>query len=284
MRTLSIVFVLLFPFFALAEDSEQTATKAALKAKGPKQSSEQVRQIAEFLTHLKPKIPQGWKLHAPTRGVVRPYGWEKGRGCHILVYHENAPVVAGKRAPWTDLHVWIMDSDYRVKIPLVHASSRPATEIATWRQGRVFFLGDEKQWPTNKSDVLAALEVSDGTTIGATMIGTEQLRKSLTASKEELQRREAGEGAIWNIPIWNIQVGANFRYRFAMAKDVGNHITIRRNDPAVFNEQTHNTLSGWEWRIKTAARMDIITSTHRNSTSVNIQASPSHPPIHRLHE
>ena len=38
MRTLPVVFVLLFPFFALAEDSEQTATKAALKADAPKQS------------------------------------------------------------------------------------------------------------------------------------------------------------------------------------------------------------------------------------------------------
>jgi hypothetical protein len=143
----------------------------------------------------------GWKLHDPNYGIVRPYGWKKGRGCHILVYHEKAPVVAGKRAPWTDLHVWIMDTSYQVKAPLVDASNRLAAtaEIAKWRQRRVFFLGDGKYWPTNKSDVLTALKASGDVPFDAG-ISTEQLRESLKASMEELRRREAGEGPRWTIP------------------------------------------------------------------------------------
>lgn len=154
--------------------------------------------VAEFVRHLKPKTPEGWKLLDP-KYSVRPYGWEKGRGCHILVYHQKAPVVAGKRAPWTDLHVWIMDVDYQVEAATLDDSSRPATEIARWRQRRVFFLGDGEHWPTNKSDVLAALKASDNVAFDAA-ISTEQLRESLKASKEELRRRKTGEGPRWTIP------------------------------------------------------------------------------------
>ena len=130
MRTLPVVFVLLFPFFALAEDPERSAAKAARKAEAPKQSPEQVRQITDLLRKLRPKIPDGWTLHDPKYGETRPRGWLRGNGNFILVFDERVPPVCGKRAPWNDVHIWIMDEGYSAVAPSIPIP--PAREVVLW--------------------------------------------------------------------------------------------------------------------------------------------------------
>jgi hypothetical protein len=118
--------------------------------------------VSQFLQHLKPKVPAGWTLHDPTYGSSQPHGWENGRGSYILVYNDAAPAVLGKRAPWTDVHIWIMNGDYSVGMP-VGTGRGTAQEIATLNRQRVFITGagagrGANPWP--KNGILAALIAS----------------------------------------------------------------------------------------------------------------------------
>jgi len=86
-----------------------------------------------------------------------------GTGIYIYIYDHKAPIVAGKRAPWTDMHIWIRDRGYKAKPPTEAKRSLSLSnprQIGAWRGRRVLIMGDGKRWPSNRKDIAAAFESS----------------------------------------------------------------------------------------------------------------------------
>jgi len=114
--------------------------------------------LAKFRTALTKRLPKGWAIQKTRFGKHRPYGWKQGRGAYIMIYDHKAPVVAGRRAPWTDVHIWIMARDYKSEAPKPARSK--ARQIGTWRGRTVLVMGGQERWPTNGPDIAAALEAA----------------------------------------------------------------------------------------------------------------------------
>ena len=112
------------------------------------------KAFAKFIKALKARLPDGWKISSIRYGKFGPLGGIGGTGVYIYIYDHKAPVVAGKRAPWTDMHIWIRDHDY--KAAASKATRSTARLIGAWRGRRVLVMGDGKRWPSNREDIVAA--------------------------------------------------------------------------------------------------------------------------------
>jgi len=119
------------------------------------------KAFAKFSKALKARLPDGWKISSIRYGKFRPLGGVGGTGIYIYIYDHKAPITAGKRAPWTDLHIWIRDRDYKIKPPTAPKLSMPLAnprQIGAWRGRRVLIMGDGKRWPSNRKDIAAAFK------------------------------------------------------------------------------------------------------------------------------
>ena len=120
------------------------------------------KAFAKFSKALKARLPDGWKISSIRYGKFRPLGGVGGTGIYIYIYDHKAPVVAGKRAPWTDMHIWIRACDYKAKPPTAAKRSLPLSnprQIGAWRGRRVLVMGG-KRWSDNKRDIAAAFKSS----------------------------------------------------------------------------------------------------------------------------
>jgi hypothetical protein len=124
------------------------------------------KAFAKFSKALKARLPGGWKISRTEYGKFRPLGGLGGAGVYIYVYDHKAPVVAGKRAPWTDVHIWIRARDCKAKPSTPRSFLR---RIGTWRGRRVLIMGDGKRWPSNRQDIAAAFK-SSGDPLGPSPI------------------------------------------------------------------------------------------------------------------
>jgi len=114
--------------------------------------------LVKFRKALTKRLPKGWMIQETKYGKHTPFGWKQGPGAYIMVYDHKAPIVAGRRAPWTDVHIWIMARDYKAKAPKVTRST--ARQIGAWRGRRVLIMGGQKRWPDNRRDISAAFKAS----------------------------------------------------------------------------------------------------------------------------
>jgi len=57
------------------------------------------------------------ELSQVDHGRTFPIDWPAGHGFHIVIYDTQAPQVAGRRAPWVDVHIWVMGGDYKADAP-----------------------------------------------------------------------------------------------------------------------------------------------------------------------
>ena len=112
------------------------------------------RAFAKFSKTLRARLPDGWKISNIRYGKFPPLGGVGGTGVYIYIYDHKAPIVAGKRAPWTDMHIWIRDHDY--KAAASKATRSTVRLIGAWRGRRVLVMGDGKRWPSNREDIAAA--------------------------------------------------------------------------------------------------------------------------------
>ncbi|MDP6544871.1 MAG: hypothetical protein QGH60_12825 [Phycisphaerae bacterium] len=116
------------------------------------------KSFAKFSKALKARLPDGWKISSTIYGKFRPLGGVGGSGIYIYIYDHKAPVVAGKRAPWTDMHIWIRDRDFKAATP---KATRPTARlIGAWRGRRVLIMGGPNRWPSNRQDIAAAFKSS----------------------------------------------------------------------------------------------------------------------------
>jgi len=117
------------------------------------------RAFAKFSKTLRARLPDGWRISGVRYGKFGPLGSVGGTGIYIYIYDHKAPVVAGKRAPWTDMHIWIPSHDYS-KPAVSKARTSTARLIGSWRGRPVLVMGDGKRWPSNRKDIAAAFESS----------------------------------------------------------------------------------------------------------------------------
>ncbi len=121
---------------------------------------EAVRDMGALLAALKPRIAKGWELSEVNYGPTFRGDWPVGWGFHVVIYDNEAPLVAGRRAPWTDVHIWVLDRPYDAKGPFLPGGSRPIVELARWRGRRVLVYGGQERWPTRMVDVLTAIRAA----------------------------------------------------------------------------------------------------------------------------
>jgi hypothetical protein len=117
------------------------------------------KAFARFRKALTARLPDGWKISNIRYGKFRPLGGVGGTGVYIYIYDHKAPIAAGKRAPWTDVHIWIMDHDYKAKVPKEVGKYTPR-QIGAWRGRRVLIMGGGKRWSDNKRVITAAFKSS----------------------------------------------------------------------------------------------------------------------------
>ena len=108
------------------------------------------KAFAKFSKALNARLPDGWKISSIRYGKFGLLGGVGGSGIYIYIYDHKAPVVAGKRAPWTDMHIWIMARGYKAKPPIPR-------QMGAWRGRRVIVMGG-KRWPSNRQDIAAAFK------------------------------------------------------------------------------------------------------------------------------
>jgi len=137
------------------------------------------RAFAKFSKALKARLPDGWKISSIRYGKFQPLGGVGGAGIYIYMYDHKAPIVAGKRAPWTDMHIWIPSHDH--KPTASRATRSTARLIGAWRGRRVLVMGDGKRWPSNRRDIVAAFESSGYLLHPPPIEGNYKLAEQITA-------------------------------------------------------------------------------------------------------
>jgi len=137
------------------------------------------KAFAKFSKALKARLPDGWKISSTRYGKFPPLGGVGGTGIYIYIYDHKAPPVAGKRAPWTDVHIWIRDRDY--KATAAKATRSRARLIGAWRGRKVLVMAGPNRWPSNRQDIAAAFK-SAGDPLGPPPIEPDyKLAEKITA-------------------------------------------------------------------------------------------------------
>jgi hypothetical protein len=116
------------------------------------------KAFAKFRKALTARLPDGWKISDIRYGKFGR-GAVGGTGIYIYIYDHKAPPVAGKRAPWTDVHIWIRDRDYKATAP--KATKSRARLIGAWRGRRVLVMAGPNRWPSNRQGIAAAFKSAE---------------------------------------------------------------------------------------------------------------------------
>ena len=112
--------------------------------------------LADLMPAIESRLPNGWSIAGITFGQMKIPGWRPGAGIEVLIWNDLAPAVLGKRHPWVDTHLLIMNPEYRGQ------AERPvsaASRFRTWRGHLVLIYGTD--WKHRNDDLNAAFTAAD---------------------------------------------------------------------------------------------------------------------------